>query len=191
MTDSIELANPAPLGLIGFGLTTVILSLINAGVLPGGGLPVVIPLAFIFGGLMQMIAGILEFRMKNTFGMVAFLAYGSFWIWLSLLLLLGGNHVLDLSKAGTTIGATLIGWGVFSLYMWISTFRLAKALWWVFLTLWPTFLLLGIGDLFGAKALTLTGGYLGVICGLLATYTSFALVTNATFGTNVVPVGHR
>ncbi len=182
-------ANPAPLGLIGFGLTTVMLSLINAGVLPQGGEQVVIPLALAYGGLIQILAGLLEFRTGNTFGMVAFLSYGAFWVWFALLLLLGGHGVLDLSHAGSTIAVTLLGWGVFTLYMWIATFRLLKALWWVFLTLWVTYFLLGFGALFDVHGLSLAGGWLGLICGLLAMYTSFALVTNATFNRVVLPVG--
>jgi uncharacterized protein len=184
-------ANPAPLGLIAFGLTTVILSLINAGVLPKGGEPVVLPLAFAFGGLIQMMAGLMEFRTGNTFGTVAFLSYGAFWWWFALLVLLGGHGVLDLTGAGSTIAVTLIGWGVFTLYMWIATFRLAKALWWVFLTLWITFFLLGFGDLLGAHGLSVAGGWTGLLCGLLAMYTSFALVANATFGKAVLPLGAR
>jgi hypothetical protein len=183
------LANPAPLGLIGFGFTTVILSLINAGILPKGGEPAVLPLAFVFGGLVQMIAGMMEFRLGNTFGMVAFLSYGAFWWWFSLLVLLGTHGVLDLTQAGSTIAATLILWGVFTLYMWIGTFRLTKALWWVFLTLWVTFFLLGFGDLLGVHELNRAGGWLGLVCGLLAIYTSFAIVTNATFGKTVLPLG--
>jgi len=182
-------ANPAPLGLIGFGLTTVILSLINAGILPKGGEPVILPLAFAFGGLAQMIAGMMEFRCGNTFGTVAFLSYGAFWWWFALLVLLGEHGVLDLTQAGSTIAVTLIGWGVFTLYMWIATFRLTKALWWVFLTLWITFFLLGFGDLLGMHALTQAGGCVGLLCGLLAMYTSFALVANSTFGRTVLPIG--
>lgn len=182
-------ANPAALGLVGFGLTTVMLSLINAGVLPKGGEAAVLPLAFAFGGLIQILAGLLEFKSGNTFGMVAFLAYGAFWWWFAFLVLLGGNGVLDLSQAGSTIAVTLIGWGVFTLYMWIGTFRLNKALWWVFLTLWITFFLLGFGDLLGANAVSKAGGWVGLICGLIAMYTSFAIVTNSTFGRDVVPVG--
>ena len=184
-----KMANPAPLGLVGFGLTTIILSLVNAGVLPPGGEQVVIPLAFAYGGLIQMIAGILEFRTGNTFGTVAFLSYGAFWWWFALLVLLGGHGILDLSQAGSTIGVALIGWGVFTLYMWIATFRLSKALWWIFLTLWITFFLLGFGALFGKSEMHVAGGWLGLVCGLLAMYTSFALVTNATFGKTVIPVG--
>jgi uncharacterized protein len=182
-------ANPAPLGLVGFGLTTVILSLVNAGVLPHGGEQVVLPLALAYGGLIQMLAGLLEFRTGNTFGTTAFLSFGAFWWWFALLVMLGSHGVLDLSQASSTIAVTLLGWGVFTLYMWVATFKLSKALWWIFLTLWVTFFLLGFGDLFGMKALSRSGGWLGLICGLLAMYTSFGLVTNATFGKPIIPLG--
>jgi succinate-acetate transporter protein len=183
------LANPGPLGLVGFGFTTVILSLVNAGVLPKAGEGVIIPLAFAYGGLIQILAGLLEFRTGNTFGTTAFLSYGAFWWWFALLVLLGTKQVLDLSNAGSTIAVTLLVWGVFTLYMWIATFRLTKALWWVFLTLWVTFFLLGFGDLLGVRALTVAGGWLGLVCGLIAMYTSFGLVTNSVFGKQVVPLG--
>jgi len=117
-------ADPAALGLVAFGLTTVLLSLINAGVLPKGGEPVVIPLALAFGGLMQIFAGAFEFRLANTFGMTAFLSYGAFWWWFALLLLFSGNHLIDISAAGPTVGAALLLWGVLTLYLWVSTFRL-------------------------------------------------------------------
>ena len=100
MADTVT-ANPAPLGLAGFGLTTVLLSSINAGLLPAGGEPVVIPLAIAFGGTAQLIAGIMEFRTGNSFGATAFTSYGAFWWWFALLLLLGGNKLLDLSGAST------------------------------------------------------------------------------------------
>ncbi len=189
MADEIKLANPGPLGLIGFGLTTVILSLINAGILPQAGTSVVLPLAFAYGGLIQIIAGLMEFRVGNTFGMVAFLSYGAFWWWFCLLILLGSHGILDLKDAGSTIGATLLAWGVFTLYMWVGTFRINKALWWVFLTLWVTFFLLGFGALGGLHGLTVTGGWVGILCGLLAAYTSFAIVINTTFGRTVLPIG--
>lgn len=187
--EASKLANPGPLGLVGFGLTTVILSLVNAGVLPAGGEQVVLPMALAYGGLIQLIAGILEFRVGNTFGTVAFLSYGAFWWWFALLVMFGSHGVLDLSHAGSTIGVALIGWGVFTFYMWIVTFHLTKALWWVFLTLWVTFFLLGFGSVFGVHGLHVAGGWLGVVCGLLAMYTSFALVTNETVGRAVIPVG--
>lgn len=189
MVEETKQANPAALGLIGFGLTTVMLSLINAGVLPKGGEQVVLPLAFAFGGLIQILAGLLEYKGGNTFGMVAFLGYGAFWWWFTFLVLLGGDGVLNLSQAGSTIAATLLGWGVFTLYMWVATFKLSRAVWWVFLTLWITFFLLGFGGLLGMNSLSVAGGWVGLLCGLLAMYTSFALVTNTTFERTVLPLG--
>ncbi len=187
--EKLPQVNPAALGLVCFGLTTVLLSLINAGVLPKGGEPVVIPLAIAFGGTAQIIAGLMEVKLGNTFGMTAFIAYGAFWWWFSLLLLLGHNGVLDLSGAGTTIGVALLLWGVFTFYMWIASFRLSRVIFLVFLTLWMTFFLLGVGALSGMASISQFGGWVGLLCGSLALYGSFAIVTNSTFGRNVVPVG--
>jgi succinate-acetate transporter protein len=184
-------ANPAPLGLAGFGLTTVLLSLVNAGLLPPGGEPVVIPLAMAFGGTAQLIAGIMEFKAGNVFGATAFTSYGAFWWWFALLLILGSNHLLDLSGAGSAIGACLILWGVFTLGLWVSTFRLTRLVFAIFLTLWIAFFLLGSGALLANTALHAAGGWVGLACGTLALYGSFALVANATFGREVVPVGTR
>lgn len=184
-----KLANPAPLGLVGFGLTTVLLSLINAGVLPKTGENVVIPMAMAYGGTIQIIAGLLEFRAGNTFGTTAFLSYGAFWWWFALLLIFGGNGILPLDGTGSTIGVALLLWGVLTTYLWIATFRLTRALWWVFLTLWIAFYLLGFGALLGIPVLTQAGGWVGILCGALAMYTSFGLVTNAVFGRDVVRLG--
>jgi uncharacterized protein len=182
-------ANPAGLGLVAFGLTTVLLSLVNAGVLPPGGEGVVIPLALAFGGLMQIFAGAFEFKLGNTFGMTAFLSYGAFWWWFAFLLLFAHNHWIDISAAGPTVGVALLLWGVLTLYLWISTFRLPKILFLVFLTLWVTFGLLGVGAITANAQLTHLGGWLGIVCGTLAMYGSFGMVTNATFGRTVVPLG--
>ena len=189
--NATQTANPAALGLVGFGLTTVLLSLVNAGLLPPGGEPVVIPLAMAFGGTIQIIAGLLEVRLGNTFGMTAFLSYGAFWWWFALLLIFGGNHILDLSGAGSTIGAALLLWGVFTLYMWVSTFVLSRLLFLVFTTLWIAFFLLGLGKLMAMPNLTQAGGWVGLVCGALAMYGSFAITTNATFGRTVLPLGVR
>lgn len=184
-------ANPAALGLVGFGLTTVLLSLINAGLLPAGGEPVVFPLAIAFGGTAQMIAGIMEYKVGNTFGATAFTAYGAFWWWFALLLLFNGNHVIDISAGGPTVGVALLLWGLFTFGLWIGTFRLSKLLFMIFLTLWIAFLLLGLGSVLAMPALHTLGGYDGLICGLLAMYGSFAITTNTTFGRTVIPVGDR
>lgn len=184
-----DTANPAPLGLIGFGLTTVLLSSINAGLLPAAGEPVVIPLAMAFGGTAQLIAGIMEFRTGNVFGATAFTSYGAFWWWFALLLLFAGNGIIDLSAAGPTVGVALLLWGVLTFYLWIATFRLSKIVFAIFLTLWVTFALLGFGAATANEELGHLGGWLGLVCGSLALYGSFGTVTNATFGRAVVPLG--
>ena len=181
-------ANPAALGLVCFGLTTVLLSLISAGVLPVGGEPVVIPLAIAFGGTAQILAGLMEFKLGNTFGTTAFIAYGAFWWWFALLLLFGHTGVIDLSKAGPTVPVALILWGVFTLYMWIGTFRLSPLLFLVFLTLWVTFFLLGGGGLLARPDISKIGGWVGLACGTLAMYGSFAMVINSTAGKKVMPL---
>jgi uncharacterized protein len=179
-------ANPAPLGLVGFGLTTVVLSSINAGLMPRDALPVVVPLAFAFGGLGQIFAGFMEFRNGNTFGTVAFTSYGLFWWWWAFLQWTVGAGLI---KSPTPIGlaVTLLMWGVFTLYMWISTFRSSRAVWSVFLLLWVTFFLLAAGD-FGLGTGKI-GGWVGLVCGLDAMYVSFAEVTNGTFGREILPLG--
>jgi succinate-acetate transporter protein len=186
-----DTANPAPLGLIGFGLTTVLLSSINAGLLPAAGEPVVIPLAMAFGGSAQIIAGIMEFRTGNVFGATAFTSYGAFWWWFALLILLGNNKLLDLSGATPAIGLCLLLWGVFTLGLWISTFRLSRLVFLIFLTLWIAFFLLGGGAVLGNPTLHILGGWVGLLCGALAMYGSFALVANATYGREVAPIGNR
>ena len=138
-------ANPAPLGLMGFGLTTVLLSSINAGLIPPEGINAVVPLAFAFGGLAQIIAGILEYASGNTFGMVAFTAYGTFWWWFAFMLWTIGAGWLK-GPAPVAVAVCLALWGLFTLGLWISTFKKPLAIWLVFLTLWATFFLLAAGD---------------------------------------------
>ena len=184
-------ANPAALGLVGFGLTTVLLSLINAGLLPAGGEGVVIPLALAYGGFIQILAGLLEFRLGNTFGMTAFLSYGAFWWWFAFLLLFAHVGMIDISGAGPTVGVALLLWGLLTLYLWVSTFRLPRILFLIFLTLWVTFLLLGLGGVLGAANLKHLGGWLGLVCGTLAVYGSFGLVTNSVWGRPVIPLGEK
>ena len=189
--DESRPANPAPLGLAGFGLTTVVLSSINAGLLTGDGptlTAVVVPLAFSFGGVGQIIAGILEYKNGNTFGTVAFTSYGLFWWWYAFLLWTAGAGWIK-PPAGNAVGVTLLMWGVFTLYMWIPTFRLNRCLWSIFLLLWITFFLLAGADLGMGAGLRTAGGWLGLATGLDALYLSFAEVTNATFRREAMPLG--
>lgn len=187
MPADTDTANPAALGLVGFGLTTVVLSAVNAGLLPAEGAMLVVPLAMAFGGTIQLIAGALEYKEGNTFGMTAFSSYGAFWWWFALLEIFAANGWLTINP--TTLGFALVMWGVFTTYMWVGTFKLNWALWSVFLTLAVTFYLLGVGDMLGLESLIVTGGYVGLLTGLLAMYTSFAEVTNWSFDEEVVPLG--
>lgn len=182
-----KLANPAPLGLAGFGLTTVLLSCINAGLIPVEGTTAVVPLAFAFGGLAQILAGILEYVNRNTFGMVAFTSYGCFWWWYAFLVWTIGAGWIK-APAPVAVAVTLGLWGIFTLYMWIATFRANKGVWTVFLLLWITFFLLSAGD-FGMAAGKMLGGYVGIVTGFAALYVSFAEVTNGAFGRTVIPLG--
>src|SRR5512142_2126149 len=182
-----KLANPAPLGLAGFGITTLLLSCINAGLLPAEATPVVVPLAFAFGGVAQIITGVLEFVNGNTFGTVAFTSYGLFWWWYAFLVwTIGAGWIKPPAPVG--VATALLMWGVFTLYMWVATFRSNKGVWSVFLLLWITFFLLAAGD-FGIAAGKTIGGYLGILTGIAALYVSFAEVTNGAFGRIVLPLG--
>ena len=182
-----KVANPAPLGLAGFGLTTVLLSCINAGLLPAEAATAVVPLAFAFGGGAQIIAGILEYANGNTFGMVAFTSYGFFWWWYAFMVwTVGAGWIKPPAPSG--VATALLLWGVFTFYMWIATFRANKGVWTVFLLLWATFFLLAAGD-FGWAAGKIIGGWVGVATGVAALYVSFGEVTNGAFGRPVIPLG--
>ncbi len=184
-------ANPGPLGLAGFGLTTVVLSAINAGLLPHEAIPVVVPLAFAYGGVAQIIAGILEFKTGNTFGMVAFTSYGLFWWWFAFLQWTIGAGWLKAPPA-VAGGTVLLMWGVFTLLLWIVSFRLSKAVWSIFLLLTITFFLLAWGDFgysIGSISFGKVGGYFGLLTGLDALLVAFIEVLNATAGKVVISLG--
>src|SRR5215472_13353117 len=184
----VKVANPGPLGLACFGVTTVVLSCINAGLLPGEALPAVVPLAFSFGGFAQIVAGIMEYRNGNTFGAVAFTSYGAFWWWYAFLLwTIGAGWIKPPDPRG--VGVALLMWGVFTLYLWVSTFRKNLALWTVFLLLWITFFLLAGGDLGMGAGWHRLGGWFGLATGIMGLYLSFAEITNETFGRTVIGVG--
>jgi succinate-acetate transporter protein len=181
-----KLANPGPLGLFGFGLTTCVLSAINSGLLPHEAVAAVVPLAFAYGGLAQLIAGILEFRTGNTFGMVAFTSYAMFWWWFALLQWSIGAGWLK-APPPSAGGTVLLLWGIFTLLLWIVTFRLNKAVWSIFLLLTITFFLLAAGDFgYGTGKL---GGYLGLLTGIDALLVAFIEVLNATANRTVIPLG--
>lgn len=174
---ALPLGDPAPLGLSGFALTTFVLSASNAGfIVPfnkGGAM--VLGLALFYGGLAQLCAGMWEFRRDNTFGATAFSSYGAFWISLafSLLPIFGGKSLAELG-APTAVGVYLLGWTIFTGYMFLGTLRLTGALVAVFGFLFLAFLFLAIGALGGGDGMTQIGGWLGIITAVLAWYTAAA-----------------
>lgn len=180
------LADPAPLGLAGFGITTLVLSVFNAKILNSGGEPVVFGLALAYGGLAQLLAGMWEFRNNNTFGATAFTSYGAFW--LSFWWLVHWDAGKITGDAGNAIGLYLVAWGIFTTYMWVASFGVSAAVNVVFVLLAITFYLLGIGEWASSSGWSKAGGYFGLATAAAALYTSFAIVTNSTMKRTVLPV---
>jgi uncharacterized protein len=181
------IGDPAPLGLAAFALTTFVLSFFNAGLVSGKGLPVVLGLALAYGGIAQLLAGMWEFRNNNTFGATAFTSYGAFWISFFVLEQFQADKI-PAANLGAAVGLYLIGWGIFTSYMWIASFRVSAAVNIVFLLLAITFIVLGIGEANGTESIVKAGGWIGIATAIAAWYASFASVTNKTFGRIVMPV---
>jgi succinate-acetate transporter protein len=179
-------ANPAPLGLFAFGMTTVLLNLHNAGLYDLDSM--ILAMGIFYGGLAQVIAGIMEARKKNTFGFTAFLSYGFFWLTLVTLLVL--------PKLGwaapitpVSLGSYLLLWGIFTFLLFIGTLRLNRALQLVFATLTILFVLLAVGEFSGNKNIGRIAGFEGILCGGLAIYTAAANVLNEVYEKTVLPLG--
>jgi hypothetical protein len=181
------IADPAPLGLAAFALTTFVLSFFNAGLVSDKGTPVVLGLALAYGGIAQVLAGMWEFRNNNTFGATAFTSFGAFWISFFVLEQFEGSKI-PTTHLGKAVGLYLIAWGIFTAYMWIASFRVSVAVNLVFLLLAATFIVLGIGNANGTTSIVHTAGWLGIATAVVAWYASFAGVTNNTFGRVVLPV---
>lgn len=179
-------ANPAPLGLMGFGMTTILLNIHNAGFFPLDSM--ILAMGIFFGGMAQVVAGIMEFKKNNTFGTTAFTSYGFFWLSLVALNIL---PVMGLGEAADSLSmaAFLFMWGFFTLFMFIATLRISKALQVVFGTLTLLFFLLAIGNFTGSTLILTIAGYEGIICGFSAIYAAMAQVINETYGKTVLPIG--
>lgn len=180
-------ADPGPLGLAGFALTTFVLSMFNAGLISKAGEPVVLGLALAYGGLAQLLAGMWEFRTGNTFGAVAFTSFGAFWISFWALVTFFAEDI-PAEHAAAAIGLYLIAWGIFTAYMFVASLRTTAAIAAVFLLLAATFFLLGIGEASESASTVEVGGWFGLATAVVAWYASFAAVTNSTFGRTVLPV---
>lgn len=179
-------ANPAPLGLTGFGLTTMLLNLHNVGLFPNNAM--ILGMGIFVGGIAQIIAGILESKKNNTFGLTAFTAYGSFWLSLVAIWALPAMGLAEKADE-TAMGWYLFIWGLFTFGMFFGTFRLSRALQVVFGTLVALFWLLAVGDLTHIAAYKTIGGYVGILCGFSAFYTAIAQVLSELFGRVVLPLG--
>jgi len=178
-------ANPAPLGLLGFGLTTILLNIHNAGGFAMGSS--ILAMGITIGGISQVIAGIMEWKKNNTFGTTAFTAYGFFWISLVLLIMLP-KMGLATAPDKNEMSAYLALWGLFTLFMFIGTLRLNVALQVVFGTLVILFFLLAIGDYLENSLIKVIAGYEGIICGLSAFYAAMAQVLNEVYGKIILPI---
>lgn len=179
-------ANPAPLGLLGFGMTTVLLNIHNAGFFPLDSM--ILAMGIFYGGIAQIIAGLMEFKKKNTFGFTAFTSYGSFWLTLVTLIVMPKLGWIEAATAEKSMVAYLVMWGIFTGFLFIGTFKLSRALQLVFGTLVLLFFLLALGDTTGSTAIKHFAGYEGILCGALAIYTGMAQVLNEVYGKKVLPL---
>jgi len=180
-------ADPAPLGLAAFALTTFVLSMFNSGLMNEAGEPIVFGLALAYGGLAQLLAGMWEFKNGNAFGATAFTSYGAFWLSFWAFEQFYAKSVPE-THLGDAVGLYLIAWGIFTAYMIVASLRVSVAVAVVFVLLAITFILLGIGDAGAKEGLVHAGGYFGLATAVAAWYASFAGVTNKTFGRVVLPV---
>ena len=183
-------ANAAPLGLMAFGLTTALVSVHNAGLIPLSGM--LLAMTVFYGGMAQVIAGIMEWKKNSTFGMTAFLSFGFFWLtfvgifafpkWI-------GSAGLELGATSTALGYYLLAWALFVGLMFVGSLRINRALQFVFLSATVLLLLLAIGEWTGNEMFTKIAGWEGIVCGLSAVYTSIAQVWNELYDRVVLPLG--
>ncbi len=179
-------ANPAPLGLMGFGLTTVLLNLSNVGLIGIGS--AVLAMGLFYGGVAQIIAGVMEWKKKNTFGMVAFTSYGLFWMSLVALIVMPRFGIADASDK-SAMAAYLFVWGIFTVVLFVATLRMNRAIMLVFFALTILFFLLAFADATGSATLQRLAGYEGIACGLGAIYVGAAQILNEVYGRTVLPLG--
>ncbi|WP_312241359.1 acetate uptake transporter [Pantoea sp.] len=184
--NNTTLANPAPLGLMGFGMTTILLNLHNIGLFDMDA--IILAMGIFYGGIAQIFAGLLEFKKGNTFGLTAFTSYGSFWLTLVAILLLPKLGLAD-EVDGRFFGAWLALWGIFTLFLFFGTLKAPKMLQFVFASLTLLFALLAIGHLTDSAALLRIAGWVGIVCGVSAFWLAMGEVLNEKFGRTVLPIG--
>ncbi|MFC2035396.1 acetate uptake transporter [Chloroflexota bacterium] len=178
-------ANPAPLGLLAFGMTTVLLNLHNAGFFDLGAM--VLAMGIFYGGLTQIVAGIMEWKKGNTFGTTAFISFGSFWLTLAAILVMPEIKWAIIPETSAMV-VYLSAWGIFTGVMFIATLRLNRALQFIFGSLTLLFFLLAIAEGTDSTILKQVAGYEGIICGVSAIYTGLAQVLNEVYGKTLAPL---
>ena len=178
-------ANPAPLGLMGFGMTTVLLNLHNAGIFELGSM--ILAMGIFYGGFAQVIAGIMEWKKGNTFGTTAFTSYGLFWFSLVALIVMPKMGITTAPENSAMV-AYLLMWGIFTAVLFIGTLKLNRALQFVFASLTLLFFLLAVGDLTNSTTIKHIAGYEGIICGFSAIYAALAQVLNEVYGKTILPL---
>ncbi|HKF46479.1 MAG TPA: acetate uptake transporter [Terracidiphilus sp.] len=180
--------NPAPLGLMGFGMTTVLLNLHNAGYFPLDSM--ILAMGIFYGGLAQVLAGAMEWKKGNTFAATAFTSYGMFWLTLvALVTLPKANLGVAAPGKGLSMPAYLLAWGIFTAVLFIGTLRLNRALQVVFASLTILFVLLAVGEGTGNESIVHLAGFEGIFCGASAIYTGLAQVLNEVYGRVIWPIG--
>ena len=180
-----KMANPGPLGLLGFGMTTVLLNLHNANLIPLS--IMIVAMGIALGGLAQIIAGIRELCQGNTFAGTAFTAYGLFW-WSLVLIWVNPIECIE-GASKVAMGYYLLLWGIFTAFMFIGTLKHNKATQVVFGSLTILFVLLALGDFTGNHTITIIAGFEGIFCGLSAIYSAMGQILNAEYGKEVMPLG--
>jgi uncharacterized protein len=179
-------ASPAPLGLFAFGMCTVLLSLINAGIIAMDSM--ILNMGLFYGGVAQIMVGVMEARKGNTFGWVAFASYGFFWVTFVGINVLPGLGWMEAASEGGMI-AYLAMWGVFSTVLLIATFQLNRLLQVLFATVVLLFVLLIIGSFLNSAAIVQFAGYEGIVCGLVSLYAAAAFLLNEIFDKELLPIG--
>ncbi len=179
-------ANPAPLGLLGFGMTTVLLNLHNAGLFELNSM--ILAMGIFYGGIAQVIAGVLEWKKGNTFGTVAFTSYGFFWLSLVALICLPKTGLMEATSTGGLV-AYLTLWGIFTAILFVGTLKLNRATQVIFGSLVILFALLALGDATGNESITHIAGWEGIFCGASAMYAAAAQILNEIYGREVLPLG--
>lgn len=186
-SSTIATADPGPLGLAGFAATTLVLSIVTAGLVDAKVGAAVLPLALFYGGLGQLLAGMWEFRGGNTFGATAFSTYGAFWLAYAFFGWFFADKI-PANDQGVAAGLFNLVFTIVTAYLTVAALRLTGALVTVLALLTVTFLLLTIGNLASSDGIVHIGGWVGIVTALAAFYTSFAIVTNVTWRRNVLPL---